>query len=150
MLTVSDAVAREAVFHPNGRWVAYTSNETGRDEVYVTSFPHPGSLREISTAGGENPTWGRDGKELFYLSPDLHMMVAEVNGQGSTFESGAVHALFSTQAAVQAMARSYDVAVDGKRFLVDSVSEANPTAVTIVVNWPAKLRGSRAGDGEKR
>jgi Tol biopolymer transport system component/predicted Ser/Thr protein kinase len=150
VLRIGEAGGREGVFHPNGRWVAYTSNETGRDEVYVTSFPQPGNLRQISIAGGEMPVFGRDGKELFYLSPDLQMMVAEVNEQGSTFESGAVHALFSTQAAVQAMARSYDVAVDGKRFLVDSVSEANPTAVTIVVNWPAKLRGSRAGDGEKR
>ena len=69
LLPTGEAGAREAVIHPNGRWIAYTSGETGRDEVYVTSFPHPGSLRQISSAGGENPYWGRDGKELFYLSP---------------------------------------------------------------------------------
>ena len=141
VLSVSDAGAREAVFHPNGRWVAYTSNETGRDEIYVTSFPHPGSLREISTGGGENPTWGRDGRELFYLSPDLQMMVAEVNGQGSTFESGAVRALFSTHAAVQTMASPFAVSVDGRKFLVDSLPDANSPSITLVVNWQAALIG---------
>ena len=148
ILTVSEAGGREAVFHPNGRWVAYTSDETGRDEVYVTSFPHPGSLREISTAGGTNPYWGRDGKELFYLAPDLQMMVAEVNGEGSTFEVGAIHSLFSTRAAVQAMAAPFAVSADGKKFLVDSVPEANPSSITIVVNWTNALRGSRPGDGQ--
>jgi serine/threonine protein kinase/Tol biopolymer transport system component len=147
VLTVSDAGAREALFHPNGRWIAYTSDETGRDEVYVTSFPHPGSLREISTAGGKNPCWGRDGKELFFLTPDLQMMVAEVNGQGSTFEIGAVHSLFSTHAAVQAMASPFAVSADGKKFLVDSLPEANSSPITIVVNWTAALKGSRPGDG---
>jgi dipeptidyl aminopeptidase/acylaminoacyl peptidase len=147
MLAASEAGAREALFHPNGRWVAYTSDETGRDEVYVTSFPHPGSLRQISTAGGEHPYWGRDGKELFYLAPDLQIMVTEVNGQGSTFESGAVHPLFSTHAAVQLMAPPFAVSPDGKKFLVDSLPEANSSSITIVVNWTAALKGSRPGDG---
>jgi Tol biopolymer transport system component len=147
MLAASEAGAREALFHPNGRWVAYTSEETGRDEVYVTSFPHPGSLRQISTAGGEHPYWGRDGKELFYLAPDLQIMVTEVNGQGSTFESGAVHSLFSIHAAVQLMESPFAVSPDGKKFLVDSLPEANSTSITIVVNWTAALKGRRPGDG---
>jgi serine/threonine protein kinase len=147
MLAASEAGAREALFHPNGRWVAYTSDETGRDEVYVTSFPHPGSLRQISTAGGEHPYWGRDGKELFYLAPDLQIMVTEVNGQGSTFESGAVHSLFSIHAAVQLMESPFAVSPDGKKFLVDSLPEANSPSITIVVNWTAALKGRRPGDG---
>lgn len=148
MLTVSEAGAREAVFHPNGRWIAYTSDETGRDEVYVTSFPHPGSLREISTAGGEHPYWGRDGKELFYLAPDLQMMVAEVNGEASTFEVGAVHSLFATRAAVQMMASPFAVSADGKKFLVDSLPEAIPSSITIVVNWTTTLRESVPGNSQ--
>jgi len=147
VLTVSAAGGGEAVVHPNGRWVAYTSNETGRDEVYVTSFPHPESFRQISTAGGGNPSWGRDGKELFYLAPDLQMMAAEVNGQGSTFESGAVRSLFSTRVAVQAMARPFDVAADGRKFLIDSVPEANSASITIVANWTAVLNQNRSEGG---
>ena len=65
MLAVSEAGGREAMFHPNGPWVAYTSDETGRDEVYVTSFPHPGGLRQISTAGGEYPIGGATVRSFF-------------------------------------------------------------------------------------
>ena len=147
VLTVSAAGGREAVVHPNGRWVAYTSNETGRDEVYVTSFPNPGSFRQISTAGGESPSWAHDGKELFYLAPDLQMMAAQVSGQAATFESGAVRPLFSTHVAVQAMARPFDVAADGKKFLIDSVPEANSASITIMANWTSLLNENRSADG---
>lgn len=147
VLTVSAAGGCEAAVHPNGRWVAYTSNETGRDEVYVTSFPHPESFRQISSAGGESPSWGRDGKELFYLAPDLQMMAAEVNGQGATFESGAVRSLFSTHVAVQAMARPFDVAADSRKFLIDSVPEANSASITIVANWTPVLNQNRSEGG---
>jgi serine/threonine protein kinase/Tol biopolymer transport system component len=140
VLAVSQAGGRGAVFHPNGHWVAYTSNETGRDEVYVTSFPQPGGLRQISPAGGESPTWGRDGKELFYLSPDFQLMVAAVDGQGSTFEIGAVKPLFSTHVAIQAMARPFDVSADGKKFLIDSVPDVDSSSITIVVNWTTALK----------
>jgi Tol biopolymer transport system component len=145
ILVASSANVREARFDPSGHWVAYTSDETGRNEVYLTSFPNPGSLRQVSTAGGENPLWGRDGKEIYYLSPDLQMMVAEVNGKGSTLEIGAVRSLFSTHAAVQLMAAPYAVSGDGQKFLIDSLPQANPSSLTIVVNGMTALKASRPG-----
>jgi len=147
MLATGEVRAREALFHPNGRWVACTSDETGRNEVYVTSFPHPGGLRQISIAGGEHPYWGRDGKELFYLAPNHQIMVAEVNGQGSTFESGAVHSLFTIPAAVRLMASPFAVSPDGKKFLVDSRPEASSSSITMVLNWMAALKASKPEDG---
>jgi hypothetical protein len=75
------------------------------------------------------------------------MMAAEVNGQGSTFESGAVRSLFSTRVAVQAMARPFDVAADGRKFLIDSVPEANSASITIVANWTAVLNQNRIEGG---
>jgi hypothetical protein len=73
-------------------------------------------------------------------------MVAEVNGQGSTFECGAVHSLFSTHAAVQTMASPFAVSVDGQKFVVDSLPEASSTSITIVLNWTTALKESRPGD----
>jgi len=67
------------VFSPDGRWVAYQSNESGRDEIYVRPFPGPGGQWQVSTAGGSDPRWRPDGKELYYLAPDLKLMAAAVS-----------------------------------------------------------------------
>ena len=83
-------------FSPNGRWMAYTSNETGRDEVYVQSFPTSGAKWLVSTNGGGWPRWRRDGKELFYLASDGKLMAVSVNGEG-TFKAGVPKALFQTR-----------------------------------------------------
>src|SRR5262249_2599965 len=82
-----------ARFSPNRRWVAYVSDESGRQEVYVQAFDGSGEKRQISTAGGTRPCWRRDGKELFYLDGDNNLMVAPVN-TGATFEAGVPTALF--------------------------------------------------------
>jgi len=126
-------------FSPDGRWVAYRSDESGRFEIYVAPFPGPGAKARISAAGatGGYPRWRRDGKELFYLASDNTLMAAAVNGQGTTFEVGEVQPLFQTSAAGGRY--PYDVSADGQRFLVLTTSEQSAEApVTVVVNWTAQ------------
>jgi serine/threonine protein kinase/dipeptidyl aminopeptidase/acylaminoacyl peptidase len=127
-------------FSPNGRWVAYTSDESRSNEIYVAPFPGPGGKRQISTGGGSQPKWRGDGKEIFYLSPDNKLMAAEVNGEGTSFEVGAVRALFETRA--ERPGRSvYDVADNGQRFLVNTaVEQKSSSPITVVLNWTADLK----------
>ena len=130
-------------FSPDGRWVAYTSDESGRDEVYIQSFPTPGSKRQVSTAGGVQPRWRRDGKELFYLASDRKLMAAPVRGE-ATLEVGVPAALFQTRltyfgSAPPGNKQAYDVASDGKRFVLLQPDEA-ASPVTVVLNWTARLR----------
>lgn len=127
-------------FSPDSRWVAYESNESGRDEVYVAPFPDAGGKWQISRTGGGQPRWRDDGKEIFYMSPNNMLMAAAVNGQGSGFEVGTVTSLFQTCARRGAfsMYYAYDVSADGQRFLVNSVvGEPASAPITLVVNWPA-------------
>src|SRR5207245_9429154 len=77
----------QAQVSPNGRWLAYTSYESGKDEVYVESFPLPGNKRQISTDGGVMPRWRRDGTELFYLAGDQYLMALPVKGE-TVLETG--------------------------------------------------------------
>jgi serine/threonine protein kinase len=123
-------------FSPDGRWIAYSSDESGRLEVYVQPFPPSGGKWQISTAGGEEPDWRKDGKELFYLAPDRSLMAVPVKW-GATFEAEVPKALFQVQ---QSAGRySYAVAGDGQRFLITRpVAELTP--ITVVVNWTAGLK----------
>jgi eukaryotic-like serine/threonine-protein kinase len=132
-----------ARFSPDSKWVAYISDETGRAEVYVQSFPASGGKWQISTGGGDQPQWRRDGKELFYLSPDRKLMAVQVK-TGETFENGAPVPLFQTKVfpPVSTGARNnYVVAADGQRFLVNNVVEENAShPITVVLNWTAQLK----------
>jgi eukaryotic-like serine/threonine-protein kinase len=125
-------------FSPDGRWVAYQSNESGRFEVYVTPFPGAGGKTQISVAGGREPRWRGDGKELFYLEGRT-LMAAEIKSDGARAEAGAVHRLFQSQ--VVGANEVYDVARDGQHFLMD-IDDHDPAndAITVVVNWPALLK----------
>jgi eukaryotic-like serine/threonine-protein kinase len=126
-------------FSPDGRLVAYISNESGKYEVYVAPFPGPGGKWQISTSGGAYPRWRRDGNEIFYLSLDNKLMAAAVNGKGSSFEVGAVKPLFQTRAT--GVADRYAVSADGQRFLIDTAPEHAASApITIVLNWAAGLK----------
>jgi serine/threonine protein kinase/dipeptidyl aminopeptidase/acylaminoacyl peptidase len=126
-------------FSPDGRWVAYQSNESGRLEIYVAPFPGPGGKWQISTAGGQYPQWRRDGNEIFYLAPGNALMVAEVNGKGSSVEVGAVKPLFQTRATGRN--ERYAVSADGQRFLVNTAPEQSASApITVVLNWTAGLK----------
>ncbi len=126
-------------FSPDGRWVAYASDEAGKFEIYVAPFPGPGGKWQISTAGGSFPRWRRDGTEIFYLAPDTTLMAAGVNGKGSTFQVGAVMPLFKTR--VTGPRYEYGVSADGQRFLINTPpGQAASTPITVVLNWTAGLK----------
>jgi len=135
---------RQGQFSPDGRWVAYVSNESGdatQYQVYVQSFPIGGGKFQISADGGVQPRWRRDGKELFYIGPDRKLMALDVK-TSPRFEYDTPKVLFDPSilggAANYTFSR-YDVAPDGKRFLVVSAAADNPAAepITVLLNWNA-------------
>jgi Tol biopolymer transport system component len=124
---------------PDGRWMAYASDETGRSEIYVQSFPTPGGgKRLISSNGGDQPAWRRDGKELFYLSLDRKLMAVEVQ-TGATFEAAAPQPLFHVRVPViniTLFRNHYTVSPDGQKFLVVTIPEMSAAAPLVVeLNW---------------
>ena len=140
------------MFSPDGRWVAYQSNESGRPEIYVRPFVPPSESVsaaqavgqwQISAGGGIHPVWRHDGKELFYLNPAGEMMAAPVAITESAVRPGAPVMLFPTRVvgggidAVQA--RQYDVAPDG-RFLINTVVEGAAAPITIIQNWTPEAK----------
>ncbi|MCA1589450.1 MAG: hypothetical protein LC734_03475, partial [Acidobacteria bacterium] len=127
---------RGARFSPDGRWVAFISNESGRDEIYVTNFEKPGERWRISASGGRSPRWRRDGKELFYLAPDKKLMSVPVKSDLATIQAGDPVALFKADSIVEG---DYDVTGDGQRFLIN-YSEAQARPFTVVLNWTKDLK----------
>ena len=128
-----------ARFSPDGRWIAYSSNESGQFEVYVQPFPLQSGKWQLSTAGGVHPIWRLDGREIFYLSPDGKIMSVEVSA-GAVFESGVPRALFPVFLK-NAPGPQYDVSADGQRFLLNvRVGEESSPPVTLVQNWTALLK----------
>jgi serine/threonine protein kinase len=131
-----------AQFSPDGRWVAYTSSETGRNEVYVAPFPRTGAKWQVSQNGGALPRWRRDGEELFFAgSSSGQYLAAQVNGRGPNFEVGGIQDLFSINNMSPSIASDqYDVSPDGKRFLVITTGELGTLPLTLVQNWIAELK----------
>jgi eukaryotic-like serine/threonine-protein kinase len=126
-------------FSPDGRWIAFRSNETGRFEVYVVGFPDRGEKWPVSTAGGSAPRWRRDGKEIFYIGPSNTLIAAEVAVGGARVEVGGVRKLFQVRPVTPRY--YYDVSADGQRFLVNTAVESPASGfITLVVNWPALLK----------
>jgi Tol biopolymer transport system component len=124
---------------PDGRWVAYRSTESGRDEVYVVPFPGPGDKIQLSTDGGIYPRWRSDGKEIFYLTTRGRLMAASVDGSGAQFNVGAETPLFDVRPTRGDW--PYDVTSDGQRFIVNTrIEQTTASPLTVVVNWPAGLR----------
>jgi eukaryotic-like serine/threonine-protein kinase len=127
---------------PDGRWLAYVSDETGRRETYVTSFPGGAGKWQVSTEGGEHPRWRADGKERFFLTGDK-FMAAEVVTTGAQFDAGAVRSLFDVRVPAPALGTrsTYAVARDGQRFLINTWDpKAALTPITLVVNWTAGVK----------
>jgi Tol biopolymer transport system component len=127
---------------PDGRWIAYATNETGMYQIVVQSFPDPnGGKWQITAQGGVEPKWRRDGHELYYLGLDGKLMAVPVKGD-RTFEAGKPALLFETGLTVTrptaSRDRRYDVSPDG-RFLLILPIQSVPTPVTVVVNWTAGL-----------
>jgi hypothetical protein len=130
----------EGQFSPDGKWIAYTSDESKQSEVYVQSFPASGGKWLISTSGGSQPRWRSDGKELFYIAPDGKMMAVSIKA-GVSFEYGTAMPLF--QAPIQDFPATfgYAVASEGQRFLVRSVTkEAKSYPITVLTNWVAIVK----------
>jgi Tol biopolymer transport system component len=138
-------IEAQARFSPNGRWIAYISNETGQFEVYVESFPATGAKLAISIGGGSQPQWRTDGKELYYYAPNRKLMAVEVNGDGPTFKVGEARPLFEIRVFANDQSFPgngyYTVTHDGKRFLVSSLPEApQRQQINVIVNWTADLK----------
>ena len=125
-------------FSPDGRWIAYQSDESRQPEVYAQGFPMPSGKFQVSTNGGSRPRWRRDGRELFYLSPERKMMAVDVKATAATFEAGRPRELFQTHVAdAPFVAYNYDVSADGQRFLINTALDQaeGPPPVTVVMNW---------------
>ncbi len=131
-----------ARFSPDGRWLAYLSNESGRYEVYVQPYPGPGGKWQISTEGGTEPVWNPNGRELFYRSGDKMMAVDIATQPG--FAAGKPKVLFEGQyLPTPATFPNYDVAPDGQRFLMlkpIEQAQAAPTQINVVLNWFEELK----------
>jgi eukaryotic-like serine/threonine-protein kinase len=125
-----------AVFSPDGRYIAYVSNEGGQSDVYVQSFPGPGAKSQVSRDGGTHPVWRADGRELFYLAADGAMMAVPV-GVGRSFDAGQPQPLFSSNAWRLTSNQIYAVTKDGQRFLVNTTPPKSSVAapLTVVLNW---------------
>jgi len=132
----------EASFSPNGKWLAYVSDESGRKEVYIVPFPKRSGRWQVSMEGGAHPRWRRDGKELFYLSRTNKLMAVKVQENDDTLAIGSSQTLFQTNPPSSNYAGwIYDVTPDGKKFIVVTRQPAPPGTepITLVVNWPALL-----------
>lgn len=133
--------AASAQFSPDGHFIAYTSSESGRNEVYVQTFPEQHAKWQISTDGGAEPMWRHDGKELFYLAP-AKLMAVEVKTDSNSLQAGIPRPLFESPWLLSIPSRNrYVVTPDGQRFLFNVPTEAGEISmINVVVNWPAGLR----------
>ena len=144
---------RRGMFSPDGRWVAYNSNESDRNEIYIRPFAAPAASGaaanpaagqwQVSTAGGIHPRWRPDGKELYYIGPNGEMMAAPITATGTTLEPGAPVALFPTRifggGVDNDQGRQYDVTRDG-RFLINTVLDDAASPITLLLNWAPPLQ----------
>jgi hypothetical protein len=126
---------------PNGRWLAYQSNETDRNEIFVEGFPDHSGKWQISTNGGTTPTWGADGRELYYVSADQKLIAVAVK-DGAQFEHGIPKPLVGVTIAPNnggAGVPWFDVSKDG-RFLIATPVAQSTKSMSVVLNWPALLK----------
>ena len=124
---------------PSPRWVAYQSDESGQNEIYLDAFPEPRSKIRISAAGGTFPQWRGDGRELFYLSLDFKLMAVTLTQTGESIEPSPPRALFAISAPGNIVS-PYEASRDGQRFLVLSAQEETSQSLPVIVNWPALLK----------
>ncbi len=132
-------------FSPDGRYIAYQSDESGQAEVYVRPFPLVDSGRwQVSTAGGTRPAWARSGRELFYLDASNTLTAVPVQTSGLTLSAGQPAKVFDSKDATPFGPRYYDVSPDGERFLMlkDSIPDPNATPAQLVVveHWFEELK----------
>ena len=135
-----------ADFSPDGRYIAYQSDESGRSEIYVRPFPRVDNGRwQVSTAGGTRPVWARSGRELFYLDASNALTAVPVSTSGPTISVGIPAKVFDTKYAEPNPSRHYDVSADGQRFLMLKASatgdpNATPVSMVLVEHWFEELK----------
>jgi Tol biopolymer transport system component len=135
---------RLAQFSPDGTWIAYQSDKTGRFEIYVRPFPGPGGDSRVSIDGGEQVRWNPTGKELFYVAPDDRLMAVPIrlSSNRETVELGTPAGLFATNVgstAINTNRQQYVVSPDGQSFVMNSVvGEATTSPITVILNWKPK------------
>jgi Tol biopolymer transport system component len=147
----SEAEEQEGQFSPDGKWIAYQSNESGRFEVYIQPFAGPDATSrgkwQISTDGGAQVRWRRDGKELFYIALDGQVTAVpiRVSTDGQSIERGTPTPLFQARPSggvvtAAPLRQQYVVSPDGQRFLVNSTVEDVVSPITVIMNWKPPLR----------
>ena len=141
-LTPESYAINSARFSPDGRWIAYSSNETGRPEVFVMPFSSDAGKWQISTNGGAQPTWRRDGKEIFFWSSDNTLIAAPITLKPGEVEVGNPQTLFRPYNYVGSVGvlSPYDVTADGQRFVLIMTPEQTPRPITLVTNWNTELK----------
>jgi Tol biopolymer transport system component len=139
-LLQSPFAERHAQFSPDGQWLAFTSNETGRDDVYVQSFPNASTRRMVSSGGGAYPRWGSGARELLYRAPDGRLMTISVGLVGSSVDLGTPSAVIRLVDAAGVHPYPYDVAADGRILALTPVSgRVQDLTLTVLMNWQAAL-----------
>ncbi len=147
MFLQTSFIEAQAHVSPNGRWVAYISNETGQFEVYIQTFPVAGGKVAVSVGGGSQPQWRADGQELYYYAPSRKLMAVEVNSNSPTFGVGIARPLFDIRSLGAAIDQTfpgngyYTSARNGNRFLVPSLPETpERQQINVILNWTADLK----------
>jgi dipeptidyl aminopeptidase/acylaminoacyl peptidase len=140
----TNADERDGQFSPDGKWIAYQSNETGRFEIYVQAFPGVGRRPQLlSVHGGEQVRWRRDSQELFYIGPDNRLMAVPVRlaPDSQSIEPDSPVGLFPTRVLhgrSAVLRQQYIVSADGRQFLMNTETEEHATPITLIFNWKAK------------
>jgi hypothetical protein len=122
------------------KWLAYASNETQRNEIYVQPFPPNGKRWRVSDSGGRQPLWRADGKELFFVADDRRFYSVDVMEKGDEFDWSTPRFLFEMRANVFNSRNSYTPSRDGKRFLINTLVGGDDAPISVVQNWPASVR----------
>jgi hypothetical protein len=131
----------KAHLSPDGRWLAYRSAESGHDEIYIQPFPADGQRWQVSTAGGTEPQWRDDGKELFFLA-GKSLTAVDIKAAGQSIGIGIPHKLFDTSVPSTGTRNRYVAAGDGQKFLVVFQEEQiDATGFDVIMNWPELLKG---------
>lgn len=132
---------------PSGRWIAYQSDESDRDEIYVRPFPNVGEGRwQVSTGGGTQPLWSRNGQELFYVTPNGEALMSAPVSDTSSFKAGNPTKVVAAQRYLTVLSanRMYDVPPDGRRFVMVKAAESDrvtaPASMIVVQNWTEELK----------
>ena len=140
MLLASPFNEHSGVLSPDDRWMAYVSDESGRDEVYVTSFPDVGRREQVSTEGGSEPLWSRDGKELYYRNADQVIAVPVQMKPELVIGRSAVLFAGPYEMSTDNISANYDVAADGRFLMMEDASGGARATVNVVLNWFEDLR----------